>query len=114
MNQTTIFDAIAQQEQAFKRIEKADPGAVWRSAAFAFVKLYARQNPHGMEFTGEDVVDEYARRGLIPPDDQRWWGPVLKKAGKEGVIVALDGRSAPRRKGHGTSGAKVYVSGSGA
>jgi hypothetical protein len=112
MEQTTIFDAIAEREQAFARIERAEDYPTWAVGALAFVMQFAHTQ-RGQEFTGEDVVDAYSDRGLIEPKDARWWGPVIQKAKHVGVIVALAGRTAPRRKGHGTPGASVYVSGGG-
>lgn len=108
MHQSSIFDAIAERDRAFARIERAEDYPTWAVGAFAFVVQFARENGAD-EFTGEDIVDGYDRRGLILPKDARWWGPVIQKAKGKGIIVELPGRTAPRRKGHGTSGARVYM-----
>ena len=107
MHQTSIFEAIAERERAFARIEKADPAGAWRDAAFAFVELFVMRHK-GEEVTGETIVDAYSAAGLIPPGDQRWWGPVIRKAASRGLLCDT-GRRAPRRKGHGTAGAILWL-----
>ena len=110
MEQTTIFQAIEERDRAYTRIAATAEYADWQPIAEAFIVTFAHER-RGQEFTGEDISDAYEKRGLIAPKDARYWGPVVSAAKKRGVIVALEGRTAPRRKGHGTLGASVYVTG---
>lgn len=107
MMQTTIFDAIAEREAAFARIERADPKAVFATAFDAFLLDYCLTH-RGQEATGEDLVDAYMARGLTLPEDWRWTGPRVMAAARKGILED-SGRRAPRRKGHGTAGAIVWI-----
>lgn len=111
MEQTTIFEAIAAQERAFARIEQAECYEDWKPIAEAFVIDFAASRRG--EWTGEDLTDAFLERGLMRPRDLRWFGPIFKSALARGVMHELEGRGAPRRRGHGTAGARVYRSGKG-
>jgi hypothetical protein len=56
--------------------------------------------------TGESLVDLCVSRG-IKPHDQRAFGSVFGTLARRGAIVAVG--YAPRRKGHGTSGARLWA-----
>lgn len=109
MQQVSIFEAIAAQDRAFGRIERAQAYADWKPIAEAFVIQFAHANRG--EWTGEDLVDAFCASGLMQPGDSRWFGPIFKWALSRGVMFRLPNRTAPRRHGHGTLGASVYRSG---
>jgi len=106
MQQVTIFEAIAEREVAFERIEKADPKAVFATAFDAFLLDYCLTH-RGQEATGEDLTDRYLERGLPMPGDLRWVGPRVQAAARRGALEDT-GRRAPRRRGHGSAGAIVW------
>ncbi|QIL73711.1 hypothetical protein G7048_22680 [Diaphorobacter sp. HDW4B] len=54
---------------------------------------------------GEDLVNSAKFAGIRPAED-RAFGPVFQKAIREGLIEPVG--FAPRTKGHGTSGGRVY------
>lgn len=110
MTQMDIFQAIAERDRAFSKIECAKSYPDWKPIAGAFIVQFAHEH-RGQEFSGEDISDAFAARGLLPPGDLRWFGPVIHAAKKRGVIVAIEGRTAPRRRGNGTLGATIYRSG---
>ena len=109
MQQTTIFDAIAERDAGMQRVEQRANKTVngWTDAFYAFVVLYAAQH-RGKTATSEDIVDEYQRRGLIEPHDWRAAGGPIQRAARNGVLVDT-GQRAPRRKGHATAGAVVWL-----
>lgn len=55
--------------------------------------------------TGEKLVDAAKRRGYRFKDD-RAFGPVIARLRREGLIECVG--ISDRRKGHGTSGARVW------
>jgi hypothetical protein len=59
-------------------------------------------------FRGEDIVNAAKVAGIRPPDD-RAFGAVFSKAIRLGYIVPVG--YAPRVKGHGTAGGRVYAPG---
>lgn len=61
-------------------------GAVWAATAFAFVVRYALT--HSEPFMTEDVIRAAASEGLPEPPDRRAFGAIMKKAQREGHIVA--------------------------
>ena len=54
---------------------------------------------------GEDLVNSAKFSGIRPAED-RAFGPVFQKAIREGLIEPVG--FAPRTKGHGTAGGRVY------
>lgn len=55
--------------------------------------------------SGEELVDACQARGLVP-HDSRAFGAVFGTLARRGLIEAVG--YAPRRKGHGTSGARMW------
>lgn len=104
MTQQMTLDWARQQGdagilRAQVRAENAAPDFTRRACAYALT-LIATRGP----MSGEDIVDACRAAGYCPPDD-RAFGAVFKLALREGArVVGL----APRRKGHGSSGGKVY------
>lgn len=111
MHQLSILDAIAARDEAMARIVRSESYPDWKPIAMAYVRQFAHEN-RGREFSGEDIVDGFTGRGLIYPPHDRHWGPLLMQAAKDGLIFALDGRVPIRRKGHGSTGGHVYITGS--
>ena len=104
MTQQMTLDWARQQGdagilRAQVRAENAAPDFTRRACAYALT-LIATRGP----MSGEDIVDACRAAGYCPPDD-RAFGAVFKLALREGArVVGL----ASRRKGHGSSGGKVY------
>lgn len=59
----------------------------------------------GRPMSGEELVDACQARGLVP-HDARAFGPVFGTLARRGLIEAVG--FAPRRKGHGTAGARMW------
>ena len=59
----------------------------------------------GRPMTGEELVDHCQRLGLVP-HDARAFGAVIGTLARRGQIEAVG--YAARRKGHGTSGARLW------
>lgn len=59
----------------------------------------------GRPMSGEELVDHCQRAGLVP-HDSRAFGPVFGTLSRGGKIKSVG--FAPRRKGHGTSGARMW------
>jgi len=55
--------------------------------------------------SGEELVDRVQERGLVP-HDARAFGAVFGALSRKGLIEAVG--FAARRKGHGTSGARLW------
>ena len=59
----------------------------------------------GLPRSGEEIVDHCQRLGLVP-HDARAFGAVIGTLARRGQIESVG--YAARRKGHGTSGARVW------
>jgi len=59
----------------------------------------------GRPMSGEELVDRVQERGLVP-HDARAFGAVFGGLSRKGLIEAVG--FAARRKGHGTSGARMW------
>lgn len=59
----------------------------------------------GRPMSGEELVDRVQERGLVP-HDARAFGAVFGTLARRGLIEAVG--YAARRKGHGTSGARMW------
>ena len=94
-----LFTAAAERERGMTRAA-AGAGIVWAEDAYAWLRLFLR---HHSEF----FPDTDLREGPEPPD-RRAWGPLIRRAKKDGLIVPT-GEYRPRSRGHCTPGA-VYRS----
>lgn len=83
--------------------EQTDPD--FGEKAYQFVVCYVRKC---RRVPGENVTLA-ARLADIVPRDDRAFGPVFAKALRAGVIRVVG--SAPRVRGHGTSGGRIYAPG---
>lgn len=104
MTQQMTLDWARQQGdagilRAQVRAENAAPDFTRRACAYALA-LIATRGP----MSGEAIVDACRAAGFTPPDD-RAFGAVFKRALREGATVV---GYAPRRKGHGSAGGKIY------
>lgn len=96
----TLFDALAQRDEAMARVEEAAP-LEWKDAAWSWLLDYLRTH---REFFPDDVW----AGGLEPPPERRAFGPLVLRAARAGYIVKA-GRLRPRVRGHGTP-AEVWTS----
>ena len=94
-------------EEAGKRAEdRANidvPGFSERALAHIEKEMLAAGS--SAKLRGEDLVNSAKFAGIRPAED-RAFGPVFQKAIRDGLIEPVG--YAPRTKGHGTSGGRVY------
>lgn len=93
-------------ERAEQRANENAPG--FSERAIEHVRQAMLASPAGTTMRGEDLVNGAKLAGIRPPDD-RAFGPVFAKAIREGLIEPVG--FAPRVKGHGTAGGRVYARG---
>lgn len=74
-------------------------------AAAAKAEVLAVLSASARPMTGEELVDHCQRVGLVP-HDPRAFGGVFLALSRRGQIKAVG--FAPRRKGHGTAGARLW------
>jgi hypothetical protein len=97
------------EEAANKAAERADQDAPGFSEhALEHIRRTMLSAPSGTQFRGEDIVNAAKVAGIRPRDD-RAFGAVFAKAIREGLIAPVG--YAPRVKGHGTAGGRVYARG---
>lgn len=93
-------------ERAEHRANEDAPG--FSERAIEHIRQAMLASPAGSTLRGEDLVNGAKLAGIRPPDD-RAFGPVFAKAIREGLIDPVG--FAPRVKGHGTAGGRVYARG---
>lgn len=98
----------AAAQAAVDRAEQKDP--TFPARAYEHIRTTMLAAAPDARLLGEDIVNAAKVAGIRPPDD-RAFGAIFAKAIREGVIVPVD--FAPRVKGHGTAGGRVYVRGEG-
>ena len=105
--QLTIDDAIAAGRAGMQlsqdAAERRDPNFSAR-AQQAFIAHLQAAPLH--QASGEDLVDAALAAGAVP-DDSRAFGGVFLALSRRGVIRCLRS-DLPRRRGHGTSGGKLW------
>jgi hypothetical protein len=105
--QMTIDQAIAAGEQAMQSCtDKAEELGFDTKAAREFVLHYLQM--HGST-AGEDLVDAAERTGrpdLIAHDARAWGGVFASLSGRRIHCLRSD---LPRKRGHGTSGGKLWA-----
>jgi hypothetical protein len=99
--QLTFDEAFRARDEALDRLAVC-AGPKFGDQAAAFVVEYLRT--HGPQ-TGERLTDECWVAGIRAPNPKAVGGVYLRLL-RRGLIEVCG--SAPRRKGHGTSGGKVY------
>lgn len=103
MQQLTIEDAIRQGETGMRRAESSADRRVpdfTKHVCAYFLALLATRGP----LSGEDLTDAARAAGYCPADD-RAFGAAFRLLLTSGARIT---GYAPRRKGHGSSGGKVY------
>lgn len=90
-------------ERCADKASQQDPE--FKAKALEFIVKYIRQVG---ESTGESATLAAVLAG-IKPHDQRAFGPVYQKAIRQGLIRVVG--YAPRVRGHGSAGGKVYRAG---
>ena len=105
MRQMTIDDAIAAGDAAIRRsaarAERDIPGFSRRAASYMAAYLTA----HGPT-SGEDLVDAAIAAGYAPADG-RAFGAALRALLRDHDVRVLRS-DLPRRRGHGTTGGRLY------
>ncbi|MBO9680935.1 MAG: hypothetical protein J7556_22135 [Acidovorax sp.] len=92
--------------RAEARADQDAPG--FADAALEHIRAAMAELSHGATRRGEELVNAAKVAGIRPPDD-RAFGSVFCKAIRLGYIEAVG--FAPRVKGHGTAGGRVYARG---
>jgi hypothetical protein len=107
MQQVDLIDAIAAGEQAMQACtDKAESLGFSTDAAKTFILNWLSE--HG-QTPGEDLVEAARRTGRpeLIPRDMRAWGRVFALlSGKRIHCLRSD---LPRKRGHGTSGGKLWA-----
>ena len=93
-------------ERAEARAEADAPG--FADAALEHIRKAMEELAPGATVRGEDLVNAAKVAGIRPLDD-RAFGSVFCKAIRQGLIEPVG--FAPRVKGHGTAGCRVYARG---
>lgn len=97
-------------EAALEKARQADP--TFAPRAVAFIERFMRDLGPGQTIHGEDLTNAIKGAGIVPANDDRAFGGVFVRARHAKLIVQVG--SAPRLKGHGTAGGRIYAAGEGA
>ncbi len=95
-------------QAAVDRAEQKDP--TFSERAYEHIRKTMLAAAPGQRLRGEDIVNAAKVAGIRPPDD-RAFGAIFAKAIRERLIEPVG--FAPRVKGHGTAGGRVYARGEG-
>jgi hypothetical protein len=85
-------EALAGMAAAIEHADRSDPG--WSSRAYSLLCRYAETHEF---FISEDVSDHSKSIGMSQPPTDRAWGPLYRRAQRDGVIVQ-DGSGRSRRR----------------
>lgn len=99
----TLRDAVMLGEAGMARAERA-AGNDFSERAEAFVLKYLETVPHS---STELLTDACKVAGIVPPKDDRAFGPVYSRLLRTNAIVTIG--DCKRRKGHGTAGGRVVA-----
>jgi len=73
----------------------------WANQAYKYLEDYVDIQDHDREFLAEDI--RYSSEGHVPlPSNPRAWGSVVRKAKRDGVIVATGYAEVTNKKAHAT------------
>ncbi|MDH4417681.1 MAG: hypothetical protein QE485_10685 [Acidovorax sp.] len=98
-------------EAAKKAADRADQDAPgFSERALEHIRVTMLAAAPGAQLRGEDIVNAAKVAGIRPPDD-RAFGSIFSKAIRLGFIEPVG--FAPRVKGHGTAGGRLYARGEG-
>lgn len=99
MADITLLDLLehaeAERDVAMAAVEDHAPDD-WKTTAWEWLLVYLQEH---REFFPDDVW----RAGLAEPPNARAFGPLVKRAAHEGLIVRTD-QMRPRTRGHATPG----------
>lgn len=99
------------QEAAVRAEDRANEDAPgFSERALEHIRQTMVAAPADARLRGEDIVNSAKIAGIRPPDD-RAFGAIFAKAIRDGLIEPVG--YAPRTKGHGTAGGRVYARGGG-
>lgn len=70
-------------ERAVDRAERVTEG--WKQEAFTYLLRFASAN-HNRDFLAEEIAPWAYERGCTRPPDDRAWGAIIQRAGRENVI----------------------------
>jgi hypothetical protein len=102
----TIEEARVARDKILQGLEEVceerDP--TWSEQAMAFI-LKAMVGKSSV--TGEDLVDQCKKAGILPPTTDRAFGPIFMSLSKKGVIRRIGFEA--RRKGHAAPGASMWT-----
>jgi len=97
------------QEAAARAEDRANADAPgFSERALEHIRATAERLAPDARVRGEDIVNAAKVAGIRPPDD-RAFGAIFAKAIRMGLIEPVG--YAPRTKGHGTAGGRVYARG---
>lgn len=87
--QLDILQAIEERNKGIEKAENTadsiDPN--WREEAFELVKEFIRECPG--EFMVEQVRAYAAIKDFVAPASNRIWGPIIRRAAKEGLVMKI-------------------------
>lgn len=95
-------------EASLERAQQDDP--TFAPRAQAFIEAYMRAMKPGASIHGEDLTNAIKAAGILPSRDDRAFGGVFVRARNAKLIFQIG--DAPRLKGHGTAGGRIYAPGS--
>lgn len=95
--------AIKQRDTVLVQVQ-VSAGAEFSRKAQEFVLKHLANNG---ATAGEDITDVCKQAGIVPPKDDRAFGPVFMGLLRNGFIRKVG--TCKRRKGHATSGGSIYA-----
>lgn len=108
MNQLTLTEARAAGEHGMSvsmaRAERADPE--FKAKAEEAILRHLRTVG---EASGEDLVEIAKAHGATPPDDRSFGGIFISLSSKSRGLIRCVRSDLPRKRGHGTTGGKLWA-----
>lgn len=102
-SQPPLKEAVRERDRSMRQVQ-VNAGAEFSRAARAFVLQYLALHS---EASGEDITDACKAAGIVPPNDDRAFGPVFMRLIRD-QLIAKTGECI-RRKGHASAGGKLYA-----
>lgn len=100
----TLFDYAQERDRVLAQVAE-NAGETFQSAAKDFVLRYL-EGRENQSAPGEEITDACKREGIVPPRDDRAFGPVYQSLAREGRIKRMG--YCLRKKGHGTAGGIIW------
>ena len=108
ITRTRMARKLGHEAAARAEARANDDAPGFSDAALEHIRAAMEALAPGATVRGEDLVNAAKSAGIRPPDD-RAFGAVFYKAIRLGYIEAVG--FAPRVKGHGTAGGRIYAKG---